>query len=75
MDAAADRMDYDMSSEVITFTGNYTVEIPEGLQQRPEDGLQHQDQQHAGGGDGSRVSTIIYPKSAQGQKPKPADKP
>jgi lipopolysaccharide export system protein LptA len=75
MDAVADRMEYDMSSEIITFIGNYTVKSPKGSNSGQKMVYNTKTSNMQAGGDGSRVNTIIYPKSAQGQKPKPADKP
>ncbi|MEO6104033.1 MAG: lipopolysaccharide transport periplasmic protein LptA [Pseudoxanthomonas sp.] len=79
MDAVADRMEYDMTSEVITFLGNYTVKSPKGSNSGQKMVYNTKTSNMQAGGDGSRVNTIIYPKSAQGQKPaspdKPSDKP
>lgn len=65
MDATADRMEYDLSGEVITFIGSYCVKSDKGsncgqkmVYNTKTGGIQ-------AGGDGSRVRTVIKPKSAQ----------
>lgn len=71
MDATADRMEYDLSGEVITFIGNYCVKSPKGsncgqkmVYNTKTSGIQ-------AGGDGSRVRSVIKPKSAQPAQAKP----
>ncbi|WP_411832779.1 lipopolysaccharide transport periplasmic protein LptA [Pseudoxanthomonas mexicana] len=67
MDAAADRIEYDLLKETVVFIGNYTISSPRGsnsgqrmVYNTTTGGMQS-------GGDGSRVRTVIQPKSAAPQ--------
>lgn len=66
MAAKADRIDYDMTSEVILLTGNYTVTTPRGTTsgQRLTYNLKSGRIESGGEGNG-RVMMRIQPKSAQ----------
>ena len=66
MDAQADRIDYDMSNEPLTLTGNYTVTSPKGSNSGQKMVYNTKTGGMQAGGDGSRVRTVIKPKSAQG---------
>jgi lipopolysaccharide export system protein LptA len=79
MTAKADRIDYDMTSEVILLTGNYTVTTPRGTTsgQRLTYNLKSGRIESGGEGNG-RVTMRIQPKSAQKapqNKPAAAEKP
>lgn len=74
MDAAADRMEYDLSGEVITFIGNYTVKSSKGSNSGQRMVYNTRTGSIQAGGDGSRVRTVIKPRSAQGKTSTP-DKP
>jgi len=60
----ADRVDYDLTTETVTLTGNYSVKSPRGSSngQRLVYNLSSGNIQS--GGDGSRVRTVIQPRSA-----------
>ena len=63
MDAQADRVEYDMKTETITFIGNYTVKSDRGSNsgQRMVYNTRSGDMQS--GGDGTRVRTVIQPRN------------
>lgn len=65
MDAVADRVEYDMASETITFIGNYTVKSPRGSNSGQRMVYNTKSGNMESGGDGTRVRTVIQPKSAQ----------
>ncbi len=73
IEMAADRVDYDLTTETVTLTGNYTVKSPRGSStgQRLVYNLNSGNIQS--GGDGSRVRTVIQPRSAN--TPPPAKQP
>lgn len=84
MDAVADNIDYKVGTDTVVLTGNYRMTSPKGTNagQRMVYNTKTGDMQ--GGGDGSRVHTVIQPKNpapaatpAAGAKPatKPAAKP
>jgi lipopolysaccharide export system protein LptA len=75
MTAKADRIDYNMTSDVIVLTGNYTVTTPRGSTsgQRLTYDLKN-GRVESGGEAGGRVKMTIQPKSAR-TAPAPADKP
>lgn len=76
MDATADRMEYDLAGEVITFIGNYTVTSAKGSNSGQRMVYNTKSGSMQAGGDGSRVRTVIKPKSAQGKAAAtPTDKP
>lgn len=64
MDAVADRIEYDMSSEVITLVGNYTIKSPRGSNSGQRMVYNTKTGNMQSGGDGTRVRTVIQPKSA-----------
>ena len=71
MDAQADRVEYDMTNETITFIGNYTVKSDRGANSGQRMVYNTVTGNIQSGGDGSRVRTVIQPKSApaaQGKK-------
>jgi lipopolysaccharide export system protein LptA len=69
MDATANRIEYDMSSEIITLIGNYTVKSPRGSNSGQRMVYNTRTGNIKSGGDGTRVRTVIQPKSA-GAAPK-----
>ena len=69
MTATANRVDYDMVADVVTFTGNYTVKSPKGSNSGQKMVYNLKTGNMQSGGDGTRVKTVIQPKSASA-KPK-----
>ena len=69
MDATANRIEYDMASEIITLIGNYTVKSPRGSNSGQRMVYNTRTGNIKSGGDGTRVRTVIQPKSA-GAAPK-----
>ena len=65
MDATADRMEYDLSTDVITFIGNYCVKSDKGSNCGQKMVYNTKTSSIQAGGDGSRVRTVIKPRSAQ----------
>lgn len=65
MDAQADRVEYDMKTETITFIGNYTVKSDRGYNSGQRMVYNTKSGNMQSGGDGTRVRTVIQPKSAQ----------
>ena len=63
MDATADRIDYDITSEIITLTGNYKVTSARGTNAGQRMVYNTRSGEMNSGGDGSRVRTVIPPKS------------
>jgi lipopolysaccharide export system protein LptA len=70
MTAKADRIEYDMTTDVIVLIGNYTVTTPRGSTngQRLTYDLKS-GRIESGGQTGGRVTMTIQPKSKQGAKP------
>ncbi|RYG09416.1 MAG: lipopolysaccharide transport periplasmic protein LptA [Burkholderiales bacterium] len=68
MDATANRIEYDMTSEVITLIGNYTVKSPRGSNSGQRMVYNTKTGNVQSGGDGTRVKTVIQPKSAGAAK-------
>lgn len=64
MDATANRIEYDMSGEIITLIGNYTVKSPRGSNSGQRMVYNTKTGNVQSGGDGTRVKTVIQPKSA-----------
>ena len=62
MDAQADRVEYDMKTETITFIGNYTVKSDRGSNSGQRMVYNTKSGNMQSGGDGSRVRTVIQPK-------------
>lgn len=68
MDAKADRIDYDVSGEIITLTGNYSVVSARGTNAGQRMVYNTRTGEMNSGGDGTRVRTVIQPKNkAAGQ--------
>lgn len=72
--ARADKVDYDLTTEIIVFTGNAYMENPRGSTAGPviTYNMKTGRIDSGGGGNGGRVKTTIMPKSAQGQPAPPA---
>lgn len=68
MDATANRIEYDMSTETITLIGNYTVKSPRGSNSGQRMVYNTKTGNMQSGGDGTRVKTVIQPKSAGAAK-------
>lgn len=64
MDATANRIEYDLSTETITLIGNYTVKSPRGSNSGQRMVYNTKTGNMQSGGDGTRVKTVIQPKSA-----------
>ncbi|OAX56492.1 lipopolysaccharide transport periplasmic protein LptA [Xanthomonas graminis] len=64
MDAVADNIDYKVGTDTVVLTGNYRMTSPKGTNagQRMVYNTKTGDMQ--GGGDGTRVHTVIQPKNA-----------
>jgi len=67
--ARADKVDYDLTTEIIVFIGNAYMENPRGSTSGPRITYNMKTGQIESSGDGSggRVKTTILPKSAQGR--------
>jgi len=63
MDATADRIDYDITGEIITLTGNYKVTSARGTNAGQRMVYNTRSGEMNSGGDGSRVRTVIQPKN------------
>lgn len=64
MEAIADRLEYDVPNEVITLIGNYTVTSPRGTNSGQRMVYNTRTGQMQGGGDGTRVRTVLQPRTA-----------
>ena len=67
MTATANRIDYDLVNEIVTFTGNYTVKTAKGSNSGQILVYNLRTGYMESGGDGTRVKTVIQPKSAAGK--------
>jgi len=63
MYAKADRIDYDVTSEIITLTGNYKVTSARGTNAGQRMVYNTRTGEMNSGGDGTRVRTVIQPKN------------
>lgn len=63
MDASADRIDYDLKSEVLVMTGNYHVKSARGTNAGQKMTYNTRTGEMNSGGDGTRVRTVIPPKN------------
>lgn len=63
MNAVADRIDYDIKAENLTLTGNYNVESDRGTNAGQRMVYNTRSGAMQSGGDGTRVRTVIQPKS------------
>lgn len=71
MDATANRIEYDLTSETIVLIGNYTVKSPRGSNSGQRMVYNTKTGNMQSGGDGTRVKTVIQPKSAAPTPKKP----
>jgi len=62
MTAIAERIDYDMANEVVTFMGNYSITSPKGSNSGQKMVYNLRTGNMQGGGDGTRVRTVIQPR-------------
>ena len=69
MDAQADRVEYDMKTETITFIGNYTVKSDRGSNSGQRMVYNTKSGNMQSGGDGTRVRTVIQPKNKPATTP------
>ncbi len=74
MDASADTIDYDITSEIITLTGNYKVTSARGTNAGQRMTYNTRTGEMSSGGDGSRVRTVIQPKNKAAASPAPQGK-
>jgi lipopolysaccharide export system protein LptA len=75
MTARADRIDYDLLSDVVVLTGNYTVTTPRGTTRGQRLTYDLKSGRVESGGDSGRVQLRIMPKSTQGGAKPAADAP
>ena len=68
MNATANRIDYDLVNEIVTFTGNYTVKTPKGSNSGQKLVYNLRTGNMESGGDGTRVKTVIQPRAAGSPK-------
>ena len=68
MNATANRIDYDLVNEIVTFTGNYTVKTPKGYNSGQKLVYNLRSGNMESGGDGTRVKTVIQPRAAGNAK-------
>lgn len=73
MTAKADRIDYDMTADVIVLTGNYTVTTPRGSTSGQRLTYNLKSGRVESGGDSGRVRMTIQPKASR--TPPAAEKP
>ena len=64
MTSKSDNADYDFNTEVITLTGNVTVQQPRGSMSGARIVYNTKSGQVQSGGDGTRVKMVILPKTA-----------
>lgn len=62
MTATAERIDYDLVNDVVTFTGSYTIKTPKGSNSGQKMVYNLRTGNMQGGGDGTRVRTVIQPR-------------
>ncbi|KRG67973.1 lipopolysaccharide transport periplasmic protein LptA [Pseudoxanthomonas dokdonensis] len=66
MTAVANRVEYDLLADVVTFIGDYTVKSPKGSNSGQKMVYDLKSGNMQSGGDGSRVRTVIQPKKTGG---------
>lgn len=72
MTAKADRIDYDMNSDVIVLTGNYTVTTPRGTTSGQRLTYDLKSGRIESGGDSGRIKMTIQPAARKAPAPAPA---
>jgi lipopolysaccharide export system protein LptA len=65
MDAVADRIDFDMTTDILILTGNYTVTSARGSSSGQRMVYNTRTGAMQAGGDGTRVTTVIKPRNQQ----------
>lgn len=75
MNGQADNIEYQVANEVIVLTGNYKVDSPKGTNAGQRMVYNTKTGNMQSGGDGSRVRTIIQPKTAAPAAATPAATP
>ncbi len=68
MTATAQRIEYDMATEVVTLTGNYSITSPKGSNSGQKMVYNLRTGNMQGGGDGTRVRTVIQPRQQRAPK-------
>ena len=68
MNATANRIEYDLVNEIVTFIGNYTVKTPKGSNSGQKLVYNLRTGNMESGGDGTRVKTVIQPRAAGSTK-------
>ena len=68
MNASANRIEYDLVNEIVTFIGNYTVKTPKGSNSGQKLVYNLRSGNMESGGDGTRVKTVIQPRAAGSTK-------
>ena len=68
MNARADRIVYEPKKELLTLTGNYTVESPRGSNSGQRMVYNMASGQMQSGGDGTRVRTVLQPRAQQNKE-------
>jgi lipopolysaccharide export system protein LptA len=69
MNARADRIVYEPSKQILTLTGNFKIESPQGSNSGQKMVYNMGTGQMQSGGDGTRVRTVIQPRTAAPAKP------
>ena len=64
MNARADRIVYEPHREILTLTGNFKIESPQGSNSGQKMVYNMGTGQMQSGGDGTRVRTVIQPRNA-----------
>ena len=67
MTATAKQIDYDMANETLTLIGDFNIHSPSGSNSGQKMVYNLRTGAIQGGGDGSRVRTVIQPRNAQGK--------
>lgn len=75
MNGKSDRLDYDFAANTATLTGNYTVSSPKGSSSGQKMVYNTTTGNMQSGGDGTRVHTVIKPKTAPPASTAPATTP
>lgn len=75
MTAKADRIDYDMNTDVIVLTGNYTVTTPRGSTSGQRLTYDLKSGRIESGGDSGRIKMTIQPTARKTPAPTPAPAP
>ncbi|MET0288015.1 MAG: lipopolysaccharide transport periplasmic protein LptA [Pseudoxanthomonas sp.] len=74
VDATANRIEYDMQTDIITLIGNYTVKSPRGTNTGEKMVYDTKTGNMQSGGGGGRVKSVIQPKAKAATPPAPQGK-